>query len=47
MFTGITVDVAPIISGLTDAIKIGLPVMISIVALQKGVGFLKGAIKGN
>ncbi len=46
LFTGITIDVSQIVTTLVAAVKIGLPAMIAVVAIERGVGFLKSAIRG-
>lgn len=46
LFTGITIDIAPITKSLVDAMKIGLPAMIAVVGFKKGVTLIKSSIKG-
>lgn len=46
LFKGMVIDIAPVTSTLMEAVKIGLPAMIGITAIERGVGFLKGCIRG-
>lgn len=46
LFTGISIDIAPLTKTLVDAMKIGLPAMIAVVGFKRGVSLIKSSIKG-
>jgi hypothetical protein len=46
LFAGMVLDITPVTTTLMESVKIGLPAMIGITAIERGVGFLKGCIRG-